>query len=65
MRTTRSSHVLVRLEARAIMGSNPIGTSPRWVDGEGECEGRGGREPPALYLRTAFGHNALNPGDWG
>jgi RNA polymerase sigma-54 factor len=35
------------------------------VDAEGKCEGRGGREPPALYLRTAFGHNALNPGVWG
>ena len=40
-------------------------SSPRRVDAEGKCNGRGGRESPARQVPLAFGHNAINPGGLG
>jgi hypothetical protein len=38
----------------------------KWaLDTEGKCNGRGGREFPALQVPLAFGHNAINPGGLG
>jgi hypothetical protein len=55
-----------RPEDRAMLGSNPLAeSSPRRVDAEGKCNGRGGRESPARHLPLAFGHNAINPGGLG
>ena len=49
-----------------MLGSNPLAeSSPRRVDAEGKCNGRGGRESPARHLPLAFGHNAINPGGFG
>ena len=55
-----------RPEDRAMLGSNPLAeSSPRRVDAEGTCNGRGGRESPARQVPLAFGHNAINPGGLG
>ena len=55
-----------RPEDRAMLGSNPLAeSSPRRVDAEGKCNGRGGRESPARQVPLAFGHNAINPGGLG
>ena len=63
-----------RIDLSRIFQANAVGDlseraklrAAEWaLDAAGKCNGRGGREFPALQVPLAFGHNAINPGRLG